>query len=214
MRLPKEGSLQGEERKTSLDALQREDLLLRDFFARIGRTHDGSVETQDGLVEQSYEYGNVAKQIIRHVGVRQAALVDVATSISVIPTLDPIATRMIERATSRRELISELVHMSRGIQVMYLNTGQDFDHSLTSLITAVSVEIDWEISEAVPSIRQVLDTPTKRDIFRSARYVTRHAPTNLSTSGPRWYERARVASRIWTILGRDYPRAARNKRVS
>jgi hypothetical protein len=207
MWLLKERSARGEERKTSLDALQREDLLLRDYFARIGRTQGGSVE-------QRYDYGNVAKQIIRHVGVRQAALVDVANSISVIPSLGPIATRMIERATSRRELISELVHMSRSVQGMYLNTGQDFDHPLTSLMTAISVEIDWELSEAVPSIRQVLDTPAKRDIFRSARYVTRHAPTSLSTSGPRWYERAPVVSRIRTILAQIYPRAARNERVS
>jgi hypothetical protein len=195
--------------KTSLDVLEREDLLLRDFFKQIE-------ENRGESVEQRYTYGNASKQVIRHVSVRQSALIDVATSISEIPSLCQIAERMIDRATARRELIHELVVMSRSVQGMYLNSGQDFDGPLTSLIGAISVEVDWELSDAIPQIRQVLDTPAKLVILRSARYVTRHAPTTLTVSGPRWYERAPVVSRIMTLFNhlRDHPRAARNKRVS
>jgi hypothetical protein len=99
---------------------------------------------------------------------------------------------------------------------MYLNQGQDFDGPLTALIDAVGPEIEWELSDAIPLIRRSLSTNDAAKLFSSARYVERHAPTILNTSGPRWHEHAPVISRLVTIYDhlKDHPRAARNERIS
>jgi hypothetical protein len=194
---------------TSLDALKHENTLLKGFFEQIEKNLGESVE-------ERYAYGNVAKQILRHVSIRQSALFDVATSISQIPTLCELSGRMLEQATRRRVILDDLVNMSRSVQGLYLNVGQNFDQSLSKLIRALDTEIDWELSYAIPEIRQLVDTSPGLVVFKSARYVTRHAPTTLNTSGQRWHERAPVVSRFVTLFDhiRDYPRAARNKRVS
>jgi hypothetical protein len=61
---------------TSLEALQHEDAILRGLFDRITESRGSSVEAR-------YDYGNAAKQIIRHVASRQASLMDIATSTEI-----------------------------------------------------------------------------------------------------------------------------------
>jgi hypothetical protein len=194
---------------TSLDALERENLLLRGLFAQIGESRASSVDGR-------YDYGNAAKQIIRHLAVRQSSLMNVGNAISKVPALRSTAARMIDRGTDRRSLIDQVGDMSRTIQGMYLNQGQDFDGPLTALINAVGPEIDWELSDALPLIRRSLSAKDAAKLFSSARYVERHAPTNLNTSGPRWHEHTPVISRLVTIYDhlKDHPRAARNERIS
>jgi hypothetical protein len=194
---------------TSLDALERENLLLRGLFAQIGESRASSVDGR-------YDYGNAAKQIIRHLAVRQSSLMNVGNAISKVPALRSTAARMIDRGTDRRSLIDQVGDMSRTIQGMYLNQGQDFDGPLTALINAVGPEIDWELSDALPLIRRSLSAKDAAKLFSSARYVERHAPTTLNTSGPRWHEHAPVISRLVTIYDhlKDHPRAARNGRIS
>ena len=70
--------------KTSLDVLQREDLLLKDLFEKVIHTRASTVDTR-------YDYGNSAKQIIRHVAIRQASALDVGTVASGVPALEAIA---------------------------------------------------------------------------------------------------------------------------
>jgi hypothetical protein len=194
---------------TSLDALERENLLLRGLFAQIGESRASSVDGR-------YDYGNAAKQIIRHLAVRQSSLMNVGNAISKVPALRSTAARMIDRGTDRRSLIDQVGDMSRTIQGMYLNQGQDFDGPLTALINAVGPEIDWELSDALPLIRRSLSAKDAAKLFSSARYMERHAPTTLNTSGPRWHEHAPVISRLVTIYDhlKDHPRAARNERIS
>jgi len=195
--------------KTSLVSLRHEDLLLKGLFERIG-------ESRGSTVDARYDCGNAAKQIIRHLATRQSSLMNVATAISDVPPLRSTASRMVERGTDRRALINKVGDMSRTIQGMYLNQGQDFDGPLTALIDAVSPEIEWELSDALPLIQRSLSTEDAAALFSSARYVERHAPTSLNTSGPRWHEHAPVVSRLVTFFDflRDHPRASRNERMS
>ena len=194
--------------ETSLDALAGENRILRDLFEQIDAARGSSVEGR-------YDYGNAAKQVIRHLATRQASLMDVSDAISGIPALRTTATRMMTRGMDRRTLIDALGDMSRGIQSVYLNQGQDFDTPLTSLIHAVITEIDWELAEAIPLIERTLTAEERRSLFRSARYVESHAPTRLSASGPRWWEHAPIVSRIVTLFDhlRDHPRADAVKRI-
>lgn len=133
----------------SLDMLRRENHLLKDLFRQVKASQGSSVEDR-------YNYGNAAKQIIRHLATRQASLMDVARAISEFPSLRDTGARMIARATARRVLIDKVGDMSRSIQGIYLNQGQDFDTPLASLIEAVDAEIDWELADAIPLIQETL----------------------------------------------------------
>lgn len=188
--------------KTSLDVLQRENRTLNDLFARIGRTRQSTVDTR-------YEYGNAAKEIIRHMAVRQSSLMDVAAVTSAMPDLQAVGARMRDRGTAQRSLIDQVADMSRGIQGISLNQGQDFNGPLHRLMVEVSHEIEWELSEAIPLIEQSLGTGDYVRRLKSARYVERHAPTKVNPSGPRWYENAPVVSRLLTMYShlRNHPRA-------
>ena len=196
------------ERETSLDVLIRENRILTDLFQQIDTSRQSSVVSR-------YDYGNAAKQVIRHLATRQSCLMDVGNVIAKVPALEATAARMIGRAKDRRTAINEVGDMSRSIQSMYLNQGQDFDTPLTALIGAVNTEIDWESRAAIPLIERTLDAEERSTLFASARYVDRHAPTRLSVSGPRWWEHAPVFSRLVTIYDhlRDHPRADRVKRI-
>jgi hypothetical protein len=203
------GRLARRSKRNSLDVLRREDHLLKVLFQRVSAAEGSSVEAR-------YEYGNAVKQIIRHLALRQASLMNVARVTSEFPSLRETANRMIDRGTKRRVLIDKVGDLARSIQGLYLNQGQDLDAPLTSLISEVDMEIDWELADAVPLIERTLSSRERDSLFYDARYVERHAPTRLSPSGPRWHERAPVVSRIVTIYDhlRDHPRADRVKRIS
>ena len=191
----------------SLDLLEHEDHVLVELFAKV-RHHRGQG------VEDRYEYGNAAKQIIRHIAVRQACLLDVSRTIGAAPSLAPYGSRMNQRAIERREVLDVLGHLSRSIQGIYLNTGQDFDGPMTTLMERVESEIRWELNDAIPSIRSVAAEGALPQ-FKSERYIRHHAPTRLRPSGPSWRERNAVASRVVTMIDhlRDHPRAAPGERI-
>ena len=96
---------------------------------------------------------------------------------------------------------------------MSLNQGQDFDGPLVSLIDAVAPELNWELAEAIPLIRESLSTEDVVTLFCSARYAKRHAPTKLCVKGPQWYERAPIISRLVTVFDhlRDFPASNHDK---
>lgn len=193
-------------KKSSLDLLEHEDEDLLKLFA-IVRTNRGPD------VHQRFAYGNAAKQTIRHLAIRQACLVDVGRAAVAVDGLAPLGRRMVERATQRRAQVDALGDMSRGVQGIYLNQGQDFDAEIEPLIGEVAAEIEWELREAIPTLRKAARSTPLR--LRRARTVRRRAPTRLSPSGPRWYERAPVVSRLLTIFdhARDHPRATSGQRM-
>ena len=194
--------------ENSLDVLEDEDLRLLDLFRGIAVSRGSSVE-------ERYEYGNLAKEILRHLAIRQSSLVNVGTVISSVPELRPIASRMIDRATERRQAIVEANKMARAVQPVSLNEGQDFDLVLEPLIAAVTTEIEWELASAISTIRSAIPERAQRRL-RSAHYVRHHAPAYLSDKGPRWIEQAPVVSRLLTLYGhmQDFPRASREWRSS
>lgn len=186
--------------RTSLDQLQSENLVLRDLFERIDSCRGPSVEDR-------YEYGILAKQVIQHLAIRQSSLMNVAAGVSQIPPLCSTGVRMLDRGTDRRRAYDEVGDIARNVPVMSLNIGQDFDGPFTALIRAASSEMEWELADAIPLIRRTLSPQDLGPLLGSARYVQRHAPTKLSRTGPRWYERAPIISRVVTIYDRlrDFP---------
>lgn len=186
---------------SALDLLECEDLELRRLFTVL-RQHRGA------SVEDRADYGKAAKDVIRHIATREAALVEVAESISGQPGLEHVSAQLEDRMSARRQQIDRVERMSRGVQGINLNQGQDFDAELQQLEQIVGTEIEWELGEAIPQIQHALGATEADDAMKSARYVEKHAPTNLEPSGPRWVERAPLVSRFLTIYDhlRDFPR--------
>jgi hypothetical protein len=185
----------------ALDLLEREDLELRRLFSLV-RQHRGT------SVEDRADYGQAAKDVIRHIATREAALVEVAASLADHPGLERVSGLMQDSFATRRHQIDRVEKMSRGVQGINLNVGQDFDNEMQELERIVGTEIEWELGEAIPQIQHAMgDEPGADDQMKSAHYLQKHAPTNLEPSGPRWIERAPVISRLLTVYDhlRDFP---------
>jgi hypothetical protein len=186
----------------ALDLLEHEDVELRRLFAAI---EESRADTVGGRAT----YGDLAKDVIQHLATREAALVEVARKIE--DQFDGVAPSLDADSSTRRELLDRLEKMSRGVQGINLNTGQDFDGVLQRVIDTVGSEIETDLIDAIPAVRGWL-SKSDEDPLKSADYVVRHAPTSLSPQGSRWYERAPVISRLLTIYDRlrDFPRASRH----
>ena len=189
---------------TALDQLERENRELQRIFAELDAHRSASVEDRA-------EYGKLVKKLIRHVAIREAALIDVGLAIEHVPSLPTKAERLRQGTEQRRTLIDRVEKMSRGVQGINLNTGQNFDAELLELQGLLQNEMQWE-AEALPGIRAALRGNGSLQDLHSADYVVKHAPTNLSPRGPRWYERAPFVSRLLTLYDhlRDFPKAARS----
>jgi hypothetical protein len=135
---------------------------------------------------------------------------DVGFSIRDRVDLRDVADRMLDRAIGRRARIDTVNKLSRNVQGIYLNMGQDFDDEFLPLLAEMSDEIEWELAEAIPLIRKSVASTATASPFRSATYVKRHARMELSPSGRRWIEYAPVISRLLTAFDhlKDHPRAA------
>jgi hypothetical protein len=190
----------------ALDLLQSEDEELRRLFTAIQ-------EARGDTVHGRATYGDLAKDIIQHLATREAAIVEVGRVVTEVPELANIATALSGDVSTRRELLDQLEKMSRGVQGMNLNTGQDFDSVLQQVIDTVGPEIERDLADAVPAVRTWLARSEEPDPLKRGAYVARHAPTSLSPAGPKWYERAPVISRLLTIYDRlrDFPRAVRHR---
>jgi len=186
---------------SALDLLETEDLELRRLFSVL-RQHRGT-----SVVDRA-DYGRAAKDVIRHVATREAALVEVAESVFDRPDLEGMSAQIQGRMGTRRRQIDRVEKMSRGVQGINLNMGQPFDDEMVELEQIVGTEIEWELGEAIPQIQHALSSSDTHAELKSARHVEKHAPTHLEPSGPRWVERAPVVSRFLTIYDhlRDFPR--------
>ena len=189
----------------ALNLLEREDVELRRLFAAIE-------EARADTVRGRATYGELAKDVIQHLATREAALVEVGRAAADVAELREVASSLDADSSTRRELLNRLEKMSRGVQGINLNTGQDFDGVLQRVIDTVGPEIERDLTDAVPAVRGWLSKSGEEDPLKSADYVVRHAPTSLSPAGSRWYERAPVISRLVTIYDRlrDFPRASRH----
>jgi hypothetical protein len=186
----------------AVDLLEEEDRRLRRLFTELRNVRGGSVD-------ERAVYGDLAKEIIRHMATREAAVAEVAPVVSDEPDLQAVAARLEHAMPQRRSLIDRVEKMSRGVQGINLNQGQDFDAELLSAIQVVGTEIEWELDDALPAIRGSIAGTDREAELKSAGHVVRHAPTNLAPGGPRWRERAPVVSRLIALYDhlRDFPRA-------
>ena len=186
---------------TALDLLEDEDLELRRLFAGL-RARRGS------SVEERAQYGDIAKEIIRHLATREAALVDVSNVASGDPSLQEFSRRFEQSMREHRPYIDRLEKMSRGVQGINLRVGQDFDGEMEQLTQVVGSEIEWELGVALPNLRGIFEATDRQDELKTAGHLSTHAPTNLHPGGPRWWERAPVISRLITVYDRlrDFPR--------
>lgn len=193
---------------TSLDLLENED---RRVLA-MSEEMDDSTGTQ---VLDSADYGNRAKLLVRRLAVREAALVDVAEGLCSVPELSELGTRFLADIDERRRRYDRVERMSRGVQGIYLNLGQDFDAALSSLLELVRGELEWDLSDGIPTVRRVLDETRCGELFHSPHHVERHAPTHLRPGGRAWWERWPLISRLATAVThlRDYPRSTPDART-
>jgi hypothetical protein len=195
-------SVQHSEKQVSaVDLLETQDLELRRLFAALRLTRGPSVE-------ERAKYGDLAKEVIRHLATREAALVDVSDVVSSDPSLQEVSERLQQSMREHRPYIDRVEKMSRGVQGINLRVGQDFDGEMEGLMQVVEPEIEWEIEVALPEPRGALKA-AERDQLKTAEHLSVHAPTNLDPDGPQWWERAPVISRLITIYDRlrDFPRA-------
>jgi hypothetical protein len=185
----------------ALDLLESEDLELRRLFTGLRLKRGPSVE-------ERAEYGDLAKESIRHLAVREAALVDVAGLTGGNPLLRELGERFQSNLELRRPAIDRVERMSRGVQGINLRVGQDFDGEMQQLMQIVGTEIEWELGVAIPALKGALVHTEGRDRLKSAVHLRHHAPTNLDPHRSRWRERGPVVSWLltWYDHLRDFPR--------
>lgn len=187
----------------ALDLLECEDIELRQLFTALRGARGSSVDDRA-------EYGDIAKEAIRHLATREAALVDVSDVAAADPSLRALSNRFEGSMREHRPHIDRVEKMSRGVQGINLRVGQDFDGEMEELMEVVGTEIEWELDEAVPELKGALEATDREDELRTAAHVETHAPTNLHPGGPRWWERAPLVSRLISAYDRlrDFPRDA------
>ena len=199
------GHAEAKKDEDALDLLEREDVELRRLFSKVEEARSDTVLGRSA-------YGDASKEIVQHLATREAALVEVGRKIAHVAELGGAVVSLDADSPTRRELLNRLEKMSRGVQGINLNTGQDFDGVLQQVIETVGPEIERDLAESVPAVRSWLTKSGDEDPLESADHVVRHAPTSLSPQGPRWYERAPIISRVLTIYDRlrDYPAASKH----
>lgn len=191
----------------ALELLESEDIALRELFTEL-------LQRRGLSVQDRAEYGDIAKEIVRHVAVREVALAEVAHVASPDPRVSEVASRIERGRKECRSHIHRVEKMSRGVQGMNLRTGQAFDTEMEELVQVVGTEIEWDLDEAIPELRASLTRTRRHEELKRAGHLRRHAPTDLGPSGPRWRERAPMISRFLTVYDRlrDFPSASRPDR--
>ena len=191
-------------RGDALDLLEREDLELRHLFTMLPQRRGLSVE-------ERAEYGGIAKEVIRQLAVREAALADVAAVAGNGPDLDlgQLRERFEADMHQRRPLVDRIEKMSRGVQGINLQIGQDFGAAMEEVIQVVGTEIEWDLGVAIPAVKGAMGPERREAELQRAAHLERHAPTHLDPNGPRWWETAPLVSRLLTIYDhlRDFPRS-------
>ena len=193
--------------ESALDLLEREDRELLQLFSDLAASRGTSVESRA-------RYGDLAKNLIRLVATREAALVDVSTALEGLEVAERERAALERDTSERRQAIDTVERMSRGVPGMNLNSGQDFDGALSALIDILERRIERDLRVSIPALRRLLTSEQADAAFHSAAHVARHAPTKLNPKGPAWYERAPFVSRIVTLYDRlrDFPAASRRAR--
>jgi hypothetical protein len=124
-----------EKQGSAMDLLETEDLELRGLFDALGLTLGPSME-------ERAKYGDLAKEAIRHLATREAALVNVSNVASSDPSLQEVSEHLQRSMQEHRPYIDRVEKMSRGVQGINLRVGQDFDGEMEGLLQVVDTEIE------------------------------------------------------------------------
>jgi hypothetical protein len=164
-------------RGDALDQLEYEDLALQkllDAFA------DPSLDRM--------QHGVAGKLIVEHLAVREAARELVADGLEKAPELAWASDKLRSGTERRRQRLSVLDEMARGVQPVNINQAQDFDRAVAEMQGDLRSEIKTDLEEVVPVVRRMAG-PRTRKLLPSARYVRAHAPTHPGVHRRRWYDR-------------------------
>jgi hypothetical protein len=160
----------------AVDLLEEEDLQPRQLFTQLHAAPGPSVH-------ERADYRDLDKGTIRHLGTREAAVVEVTRVVSDEPRLERVAARLEDAVPQPRALTDRTEKMPSGERGINLNQGQDFDAELQGVMQVVGAETAWGLDEALPTIRG--------SIAGTDREADSRAPTaRPGTPRPTWPQRA------------------------
>ncbi|MGH9088014.1 MAG: hypothetical protein ACRDYZ_07865 [Acidimicrobiales bacterium] len=203
-----------DEEATALDLLEEEDHRVLELASTVGEDRERLArDVGDARVHRQVGYGNRAKLLVRHLATRETAARFVTEGVAGTGELEQVARRLASGGEERRQRLNRAEAMSRNVQGMNLNAAQDFDRALDDVLAAVRPQIEWELGEGLPAVREALGPTRCREAFPSARYVARHAPTRLGDRP--WHERVPGVSRAVAAVHhlRDFSRSTRDAKT-
>ncbi|MGH9081009.1 MAG: hypothetical protein ACRDYE_13240 [Acidimicrobiales bacterium] len=167
----------------AIDLLEEEDVALLALFAQFDET------SGQGVVNQS-RHGDLGKQLVRRMAVREAAKMDIVRVIKHAGEMGSLGAKLTgDDPKGRRSGINEIDRMTRHVRAIDIDRAQDFDGAVSRLRAIVAPEIEWELSEGMDALRVEL-APSQRASLHRSHYLRRRAPTKLHRDGSRWYERS------------------------
>ncbi len=189
------------EHGTALDVLEYEDHHLHALFEQLAATCGPSVTERSA-------HGDLGKQLVRRLAVREAARLDIVQGLASVEGLSEVLSDMNGAIESRRNAIDRLDVMARGVTAMDLNKGQDFEAAIKSARDIIEPEIEWDLATGIPAIRESVSAENCSHLLHDGRYLRKHAPTHPGIGAGRWYERMGALTRLvaaWHHM-RDRPR--------
>jgi hypothetical protein len=151
----------------------------------------------DDALDRS-QHGEVVKLLVEHLAVRQAAREELADVVAAVPPLAAVERRLRAGIPERRAELRQLDELTRGVEPINVNQGQDVDAVVTRVRPALEAEIRDDLEDLVPALRRTL-TDRQRAKVPSTRYVRHHAPTHPGAHRRRWYDRVGPLARLHAL---------------
>ncbi len=177
----------------ALDRLQYEDRALRQLLKAFSKR-----ELDPRL------HGKVVAMLVEHLAIREGAREYVAESLAAIPELDDLGRQWQDGTVERRRRLARLEEMTRGLEAVNINQGQDVDAAIAEMTPTLLEEIDEEERQLVPSVVERLGPTRRAEVLPSTSYVLHHAPSHPGAHRLRWYERLGPLVRLHALY--DYLR--------
>jgi len=171
----------------ALDQLEYEDRAVLALF-----------EEFDDRTLDATDHGDVGKALVEHLAVRQAAKERVTGAMATDVRFADLVGALGGDPVAHRRALDRLDEMGRGVRGGNLNQGQDFDGAVRAARADVRGEIVRELETGLPALRRRLALYGHPEIFPTARFVRRHAPTHPGAR-PRWYERLGPVVRLHAV---------------
>jgi hypothetical protein len=122
-----------------------------------------------------------------------------------VPELSDVAARLDARLEEHRLVLDRLDDMTRQLAPTNVNQGQNVDAAIEEVMAPLLAEIDDELTNLIPEVRDRLDAKQRRKVLPSAGYVLRHCPLHPGPHPRRWYDR--VGLFVWVHAVYDYLRS-------